>query len=271
MVASAAGTGQATAQGRDLKDATTPLPAHDWQHGAGHVDDAEEVCVHQRLEALGSQLLEGCNVAVSCVIHDDIESSEGVHGHLHRCLCRLLVRHVERSRANLIAIFLRQVFKAARVTSGCDETIARCEHSFGNVSAQTACAAGYQPDFRHKTLQSATRRFRIICISYVFLFCLWFVNYSQTAGNGIIGQGLRVCLDAGRLLRSATALCFFRLLLRFMLPRCQLLNDASKTCLLSNREGVRMFACRRGSIPSLCQYHEHSLATPVPDVHFSID
>src|SRR6266481_2429616 len=170
MVASAAGTGQATAHGRDLKDATTPLPAHDWQHGAGHVDDTVEICVHQRLEALGSQLLEGCDVAVSCVVHDDIESSEGVHGHLHRCLCRLLVRHVERSRANVIAIFLRQVFKAARVTSGCDEEIARCEHSFSDVTTQTAGAAGYQPDFRHKTLHAATRRFLIIWKSCVFIF-----------------------------------------------------------------------------------------------------
>src|SRR5258707_10818526 len=159
MVASAAGTGQATAHGRDLKDATTPLPAHDWQHGAGHVDDTVEICVHQRLEALGSQLLEGCDVTVSRVIYDDIEVSENVNRHLHRCLRRLFVSHVESSGANLIAILIHQIFEAARVAGGCDEAMASCQHSFCDVAAQSASAASYQPDVRR-------------CVHTVFLSAL---------------------------------------------------------------------------------------------------
>src|SRR6266481_6363027 len=152
MVAGTARTSQATTHGGDLKDVTAPLLAHDRQRSAGHINDAIEICVHQRLESLRTQLLERSDVTVSRVIYDDIEVSENVNRHLHRCLRRLFVSHVERSGANLIAILIHQIFEAARVAGGCDEAMASCQHSFSDVTTQTACAAGYQPDFRHKTL-----------------------------------------------------------------------------------------------------------------------
>jgi len=90
------------------------------------------------------------NVAVPSIVHDDIETPERVHRRLHCCVCRILVRHVEKSSANRIAILLHQIFKAARIAGRRDEAIARCQHRFSDVAAQTACAAGYQPDFRHE-------------------------------------------------------------------------------------------------------------------------
>ena len=147
MVSRAAGKGQAAADGRDLKDAAALLLSHDRQRGTGHVDDAIEVGVHHRLESLRAQLLERRDIAVARVIHDDIETPERVHRHLHGRIGRLLIRHVEGSGANLIAVLLHQIFEAARVAGRRDEAIARCEHSFSDVAAQAACAAGYQPDF----------------------------------------------------------------------------------------------------------------------------
>jgi len=67
------------------------------------------------------------------------------------------------SRANLIAIFLRQVFKRR----GSRAVATRRSPDASTASAMfrpNRLRCGYQPDFRHKTLQSATRRFRIICI-----------------------------------------------------------------------------------------------------------
>src|SRR6266699_838724 len=82
MVAGTARTGQAAAHGGDLKDVTAPLLAHDRQRSAGHINDAIEICVHQRLESLRTQLLERSDVTVSRVIYDDIEVSENVNRHL---------------------------------------------------------------------------------------------------------------------------------------------------------------------------------------------
>src|SRR5207245_10013023 len=104
MVAGTARTGQAAAHGGDLKDVTAPLLAHDRQRSAGHINDAIEICVHQRLESLRTQLLERSDVAASSVIYDDIEVSENVNRQLHESLHRPLVRHVERSGATWIVV-----------------------------------------------------------------------------------------------------------------------------------------------------------------------
>src|SRR5437773_3326939 len=148
MVAGTARTGQATAHGGDLKDVTAPLLAHERKRSASHINDAIEICVHQRLESLRTQLLERSDVTVSRVIYDDIEVSENVNRHLHRCLRRLFIGHVEGSGANLIAILIHQIVEAARVASGCDEAMTSCQHSFRDVAALSACAASYQPDVR---------------------------------------------------------------------------------------------------------------------------
>src|SRR2546427_7412370 len=118
MVAGAARTGQAATHGGDLKDVTAPLLAHDRKRSASHINDAIEICVHQRLESLRTQLLERSDVAVSSVIYDDIEVSENVNRHLHRCLGRLFVGHVEDSGANLIAILIHQIFEPATAPRG---------------------------------------------------------------------------------------------------------------------------------------------------------
>jgi hypothetical protein len=47
-------------------------------------------------------------------------------------------------------MLLDQIFEPARIAGCCDESITRCEHSFSDIPAQTACAARYEPDFRHE-------------------------------------------------------------------------------------------------------------------------
>ncbi|HJY87749.1 MAG TPA: hypothetical protein VKE24_13010 [Candidatus Acidoferrales bacterium] len=79
-----------------------------------------------------------CNVTIPRVVHDNIETPERVHGHLHSGFGRILICHVEGSGANLIAILRHQICKAARIAGRCDEVIARCEDSFSDVAAQTA-------------------------------------------------------------------------------------------------------------------------------------
>src|SRR5438477_12872920 len=101
MVSGAARTGQAATHGGDLKDVTAPLLARDRQRSAGHINDAIESCVHQRLESLRTQLLERSDIAVSRVIYDDIEVSVNVNCHLHGWLRRFFVSHAGRNGATL--------------------------------------------------------------------------------------------------------------------------------------------------------------------------
>src|ERR1700746_1658217 len=42
------------------------------------------------------------------------------------------------------------VFEAARIAGGGGESISRGEHRFRDVAAQSACAAGHQPNFGHE-------------------------------------------------------------------------------------------------------------------------
>src|SRR5947208_16680495 len=109
MVAGTARPGQAAAHGGDLKDVTAPLLAHNRQRSAGHINDAIEVCVHQRLESLRTQLLERNDVTVSRVIYDDIELSQYANRHLRKGLRRVLVSNVQRNGAIRIALYNRQI------------------------------------------------------------------------------------------------------------------------------------------------------------------
>ena len=68
-------------------------------------------------------------------IDDDIETSERSYGRLHSRLSSALIRHVECSSPDLITIFLCQIFEAAGIAGGCNESIARCKHSFSDVPA----------------------------------------------------------------------------------------------------------------------------------------
>jgi hypothetical protein len=155
MVRCAARKRQATAHRRYLKDAAALLLSHDRQGSAGHVDYTVEISVNDRLESLRAQLLEWRNIAVARVIHHHIEMPEGIHGRLHGGIGRTLVCHIEGSGANPISVLGYHVFQAARIAGRCHETIARCKHSFRDVAAQSTCAAGNQPDFRHENLLPA--------------------------------------------------------------------------------------------------------------------
>ena len=91
----------------------------------GADDHAVEIRVHQRLESFGTQLLERCDVPVSRVIDDNIKSAKGVHCGLHGFMRCFLVCHIERRSANLIAVLLDQIIKAARVAGSGDKLVTR--------------------------------------------------------------------------------------------------------------------------------------------------
>jgi hypothetical protein len=84
-----------------------------------------------------------------------------------------------------------QIFKAARIAGRYDEAIARCEHIFSDVAAQSARAAGYQPDIRHENPP--------LC----FLDTLQPLRYSKMRASFFLGcgasEGFKSQLNAGAL------------------------------------------------------------------------
>jgi hypothetical protein len=82
------------------------------------------------------------NIAVPGVIHDNVETSKCGNRRLHGRLSGAFICHVQRNRANAVAVFFYQVIKSLRVACCGDESIAGFEYSLRNVSAQTARAAG---------------------------------------------------------------------------------------------------------------------------------
>src|SRR6516165_7748733 len=150
MVSRATRKSEAATERGYLKDAAALLLSHDRYRSSGHVDDTIEVGVHHRLESLRAQLLERCDIAVARIIHHNIETTEGVDGHLHSSMGRTFVGHVEGRGANMISILLNEVFELARIAGRRDDGVARCEHSLRDVAAQSASTPGNQPDFRHE-------------------------------------------------------------------------------------------------------------------------
>jgi hypothetical protein len=67
---------------------------------------------------------------------------------------------------------------AARIAGRCDESITRCGHSFSDVAAQTACAAGYSPHLRHRN--------PLFC----FFDALSAPRYSKTGTRLFLGCGI---------------------------------------------------------------------------------
>src|SRR3954453_22140581 len=152
VIRRAAGPGQTPTHGRNLKDAAALLLAHDWKRGAGHVDYAVEVGIDHGLESFRTQLLEGRKITVARVVHHDIKLPERIYCGLHSRIGRILVCHIQGGSADLVAVLLHHIVKATGIAGCCHEASARCEDRFSDVTAQTASASRYQPNFGHKNL-----------------------------------------------------------------------------------------------------------------------
>jgi hypothetical protein len=101
-----------------------------------------------------------------------------------------------------MAVFLHEIFEAARITGRGDEGIAHGKDSFGNVAAQTAGAAGYQPDFRHESSIPLIRRtvcklrltnllaLRVRFVDFILLeaWCTMKSSNSEQSGNSPIQE-----------------------------------------------------------------------------------
>jgi hypothetical protein len=97
------------------------LLAQHGQRGARDVGDAEEVGLDLRAKVVVGHVLDGADVAVPGVVDHDVETAESLDGLLHGRACRSRIGHVERDRANAIAVLRDQCRQVVRPTRGGDD------------------------------------------------------------------------------------------------------------------------------------------------------
>ena len=129
-----------------LQDAAAALLAHDRQHRAGDVDDAIEIRVDLRAEVVERDVLGRVGVGVAGVVDEHVDAAERVDclGDCARGLFRL--RHVERHRADAIAVRVDQRAEIAGLAGRRDDAVPRGERGLDERTAETARAAGDEPD-----------------------------------------------------------------------------------------------------------------------------
>ncbi|MNM95856.1 hypothetical protein D3C81_1083150 [compost metagenome] len=70
------------------------LLAHNGQYRASQINHPVKAGIHQLLEILGACFFEGANIAIACIVYQDIKPSEGVQRKPNRRLCRFLIGHI---------------------------------------------------------------------------------------------------------------------------------------------------------------------------------
>src|ERR1700682_1153339 len=122
------------------------LLAQDRQRGARDVDDAIEIGFHLRAEIGVVAFLDRGDVAVTRVVHDDIEAAEGIDGLLNGRPRRSGISHVERDGAHALAILLYERGKILGTTRGRYETMARGENGLRQFVADATGTTANKPD-----------------------------------------------------------------------------------------------------------------------------
>jgi hypothetical protein len=97
-----------------LDDVPGALLAQMRDRGLGDIDDTEEIRLDLRAEAREGGILDRSDVAVSGIVDEDVESSEGFECALDGVARCSFVRDVERDGAHLIAIALDEIGKPAK-------------------------------------------------------------------------------------------------------------------------------------------------------------
>ena len=88
-------------------------------------------------------------VAVTCIVDEDVESTERVDGRLYGVEGGTFVRHVERDRADPIAVARDEVGESPGVPRRGDQAMTGCEHGVGESAAEATRASSDEPNLGH--------------------------------------------------------------------------------------------------------------------------
>jgi hypothetical protein len=132
-----------------LEDDAIPLFPHYRKRGTRCVDHSVEASVHDALEILVADLLEGAEAAVTRVIDQHIQPSECIQSRLDRRDRVIRVGDVLLYRKYSVAILPDQILQLLWLAGGGNDSFARTQRSFRNTSPQTIRAACNEPYLGH--------------------------------------------------------------------------------------------------------------------------
>src|SRR6266481_2677198 len=135
---------------RYLKDVTAFLLTHHRHRGACCVHHAVEACVHDRLEVLPTDLLEGRKLSITGIVDQHVEPPECIHCQLHGSFCCGFVAHFQFHGFHLLAVLRDQRCQLFRPTRSGYHAVPCGQRRLGDVPPQPVSASRYQPDLRHE-------------------------------------------------------------------------------------------------------------------------
>ena len=118
--------------------------------GLGDVDDAEEIRLNLRTKFVEAGVFDRADVAVPGIVGEHVEPSEGPCRYGDGMGRRLLVRHIKRNGAHLVAIPLDQIRELLRIARRCNELVSCSEYCFGKRASKATRATCNQPYLWHQ-------------------------------------------------------------------------------------------------------------------------
>lgn len=123
--------------GSDVHQPARPLLAHDGQHGAGDVDQPEDVEVEQRPGLGVTDLLQRAQQSTAGVVDQDVDAAEPSHGRLDGLRDAVVVGHIQCDREHLVGV-LQIVRHTLRVPYADHDVVAFPQRSAGNLRTHTS-------------------------------------------------------------------------------------------------------------------------------------
>src|ERR1700731_920913 len=145
-----AGNPEATADRRHLKDVTALLLAHHRSGGTGGVHHPAKARVHDGLEILRTHLLERCNLPVTSIVDEHVQTPEALHRQLHGCLCGGLIAHFQPGGLHPLAVLRHQGRQLFRPTRSGYHAVPCGQRRLDDVPPQPTSASRNQPNLRHE-------------------------------------------------------------------------------------------------------------------------
>jgi hypothetical protein len=119
-----------------------PLFTHQGNGRLRDVDNTEEVRLYLIPELGKSGVFNWAHVAVTGIIRDDIEPSEGLSRYGNSVECRLLIRHIKSYSTDPISIPRDQIADVLRVASCRNQFVACVKHRLRECAPQSSRASG---------------------------------------------------------------------------------------------------------------------------------
>ena len=141
IVPAAEGEDGATGYGGDVDDAATVLAAHDGEHEARHLGEAEDVDLQLVAGILEGHALDGAEVAVAGIVDEHVNAAFALQDGVHTLAARGVVGDIESQGRD--AVGLEGLHEGCAARGGID-LVPHAGEALGSLETNAAAAARNQ-------------------------------------------------------------------------------------------------------------------------------